>query len=69
MKESIMRCHDCKHPIHKDDDARVCINCGGRNSRIASTNKSFLISKLKKKIMKIFCNVKPDQQIHDNRTD
>ncbi len=28
-------CWDCKKPIHKyDDDAEVCIGCGGRNRRI-----------------------------------
>lgn len=28
-------CADCKKPIHKlDDDAEVCIDCGGRNRRV-----------------------------------
>lgn len=46
VERLVMRCHDCKHPIHDDDDARVCINCGGRNRRIVNTNKSWLASQL-----------------------
>jgi hypothetical protein len=30
-------CCQCIHPIHEEDDeACVCINCGGRNRRILS---------------------------------
>jgi hypothetical protein len=29
------RCLDCRHLIHRDDDdALVCVECGGRNRRI-----------------------------------
>lgn len=28
-------CYDCKNPINKsDDDAHICIQCGGRNKRL-----------------------------------
>jgi hypothetical protein len=26
-------CHDCHRPIDNNDDANVCIDCGGRNTR------------------------------------
>ena len=30
-------CFDCLHPINPhDDDACVCINCGGRNRRLTA---------------------------------
>jgi len=33
--ETALRCYQCGHPINgNDDDARICINCGGRNRRI-----------------------------------
>lgn len=28
-------CHDCHKPIKSNDDANICIQCGGRNSRVA----------------------------------
>lgn len=28
------RCFDCEHEIEGDDDAAVCIPCGGRNRRV-----------------------------------
>jgi hypothetical protein len=27
-----LRCFDCKRPIETNDDANVCIECGGRNA-------------------------------------
>ncbi len=29
-----MRCVDCWEPIEPGDDARVCVQCGGRNLRV-----------------------------------
>lgn len=34
-KGVVVHCHDCGHEIYKyDDDAWVCIECGGRNRRV-----------------------------------
>jgi len=33
MDELSGTCFDCGKRIKRDDDAMVCINCGGRNSR------------------------------------
>lgn len=32
-EEIMMTCWDCRKPINPDDDANVCIECGGRNTR------------------------------------
>lgn len=29
-----LKCADCRKSINDDDEARVCIQCGGRNTRI-----------------------------------
>lgn len=29
------KCYQCKQPVWDNDDARVCIDCGGRNLRAA----------------------------------
>jgi hypothetical protein len=29
-------CHDCHTPINSNDDANICIECGGRNIRVAT---------------------------------
>lgn len=34
VKFSNSKCFDCRKPIHDDDDAMVCIQCGGMNRRI-----------------------------------
>lgn len=34
LMANVAECPDCKEPIYADDDdARVCIQCGGRNRR------------------------------------
>lgn len=30
------KCHDCDYPIRDNDDAHLCIDCGGRNFRADS---------------------------------
>ena len=29
-----IRCYDCGHPVYANDDANVCIQCGGQSRRV-----------------------------------
>ena len=33
------RCYDCNREIHRNDDAEVCIECGGMNRLVAESHK------------------------------
>lgn len=42
MTNNIGRCYQCGEPIFLDDDAEVCIQCGGRNTRVAANENERL---------------------------
>lgn len=35
-------CRQCVYPIHQNDDAGVCIECGGRNTRLKHSEQETL---------------------------
>ena len=45
-------CYDCKHPIYSNDEAKICLECGGRNKRNKINISKFKISLIKKGLIK-----------------
>lgn len=38
-KRIIVHCFDCGHEIERNDDAWVCVQCGGRNRRLSRSKQ------------------------------